>query len=71
MADTQRRLYDLGIFGQVDMAIQNPGRQEQRKYVIYDMDEAKKYSFDWASAPKSPVSAAARPASMCPEGHRL
>ena len=46
MADTQRRLYDLGIFAQVDMAIQNPDGQEQHKYVIYDMDEAKRYMFD-------------------------
>ena len=46
MADTQRRLYDLGIFAQVDMAIQNPDGQEQHKYVIYDMDEAKRYAFD-------------------------
>jgi outer membrane protein insertion porin family len=46
MADTQRRLYDLGIFAQVDMAIQNPDGATQRKYVIYDMEEAKKYTFD-------------------------
>jgi outer membrane protein insertion porin family len=46
MADTQRRLYDLGIFATVDMAIQNPDGQAQRKYVVYDMEEAKKYSFD-------------------------
>src|SRR6185295_2517775 len=46
MADTQRRLYDLGIFAKVDMAIQNPDGQEQHKYVIYDMDEAKRYTFD-------------------------
>ena len=44
MAETQRRLYDLGIFAKVDMAIQNPDGQAQRKYVVYDMEEAKKYS---------------------------
>ncbi len=33
MADTQRKLYDLGIFSQVDMAIQNPDGDEDRKYV--------------------------------------
>ena len=42
MADTQRRLYDLGIFATVDMAIQNPDGKTQRKYVVYDMEEAKK-----------------------------
>jgi outer membrane protein insertion porin family len=46
MADTQRRLYDLGIFSTVDMAIQNPEGNTQRKYVVYEIDEAKKYSFD-------------------------
>ncbi len=46
MADTQRRLYELGIFAEVDMAIQNPDGATQRKYVVYDMEEAKKYSFD-------------------------
>jgi outer membrane protein insertion porin family len=46
MADTQRRLYELGIFAQVDMAIQNADGATQRKYVVYDMEEAKKYIFD-------------------------
>ena len=46
MTDTQRRLYELGIFAQVDMAIQNPDGATQRKYVVYDMEEAKKYIFD-------------------------
>ena len=44
MADTQRRLYDLGIFSQVDMAIQNPDGQEDRRYVLYDLAEASRYS---------------------------
>ena len=46
MADTQRRLYDLGIFATVDMAIQNADGETQRKYVVYDIEEAKKYSID-------------------------
>jgi len=46
MADTQRHLYDLGIFATVDMAIQNPEGNTQRKYVVYQIEEAKKYSFD-------------------------
>ncbi|HTA42438.1 MAG TPA: POTRA domain-containing protein [Bryobacteraceae bacterium] len=44
MADIQRRLYDLGIFSQVDMAIQNPDGVEDRKYVLYNLDEARRYS---------------------------
>ncbi len=44
MTDTQRRLYDLGVFAKVDTAIQNPDGETERKYVIYDMEEASKWS---------------------------
>ena len=44
MAESQKRLYDLGVFARVDMAIQNPDGAENRKYLIYDMDEARRYS---------------------------
>jgi outer membrane protein assembly complex protein YaeT len=44
MADSQKNLYDLGIFSQVDMAIQNPDGDEDRKYVVYDLEEARRYS---------------------------
>jgi outer membrane protein assembly complex protein YaeT len=46
MADTQRKLYDLGIFSQVNMAIQNPDGDEDRKYVVYDLEEAHRYSIN-------------------------
>ena len=44
MAETQRRLYDLGVFAQVNMAIQNQDGETERKYVMYDMEEARRYS---------------------------
>jgi len=44
MRDTQRELYDLGVFARVDTAIQNPGGDTSEKYVLYDMEEARKYS---------------------------
>lgn len=44
MAETQRHLYDLGIFASVDMAVQNPDGDSQRKYVLYEMEEASRYS---------------------------
>jgi len=44
MADTQRKLYDLGIFSQVDMAIQDPDGDEDSKYVMYNLQEARRYS---------------------------
>jgi outer membrane protein insertion porin family len=42
---TQRRLYDLGIFARVDMALQNPEGQEQDKYMLLDVEEARRYTF--------------------------
>jgi outer membrane protein insertion porin family len=44
MVETQRLLYDLGIFSAVNMAIQNQPGDIQSKYIVYQMDEAKKYS---------------------------
>lgn len=43
---SQKRLYDLGIFARVDTAIQNPGGLEEAKYVLFEVEEAKKYSFN-------------------------
>lgn len=44
--DSQRRLYDLGIFARVNTAIQNPDGDEDEKYVLYDIDEARHYSMN-------------------------
>jgi outer membrane protein assembly complex protein YaeT len=44
MTETQRKLYDLGIFSKVDAAIENPEGDIQRKYVLYQMYEASRYS---------------------------
>ncbi len=44
MIETQRRLNDLGIFAKVDMAVQNPDGDEPAKYVLYQVEESKKYS---------------------------
>jgi len=44
MAETQQRLYDLGIFARVNVAIQNPEGDTANKYVLYQMDEANRYS---------------------------
>ncbi|MGH9558845.1 MAG: POTRA domain-containing protein, partial [Bryobacteraceae bacterium] len=45
MAESQQRLYDLGIFAKVQTAIQNPDGDEDNKYVLFDVDEANRYSF--------------------------
>ncbi|HUK16999.1 MAG TPA: POTRA domain-containing protein [Bryobacteraceae bacterium] len=44
ISDTQRRLYDLGIFARVDAAVQDPDGATEQKYVLYDLEEARRYS---------------------------
>lgn len=46
IVETQRRLYDLGIFAKVDVAVQNPDGRERDKYVLLQVEEAKKYSLN-------------------------
>src|SRR5260221_7481160 len=41
----QRRLYDLGIFAKVDIALQNPQGKERDKNVLYRLEEASRYSY--------------------------
>jgi outer membrane protein insertion porin family len=47
MLKTQQRLYDLGIFSQVDTAVQNPDGTERQKNVLVDVQEAKRYTFNY------------------------
>jgi len=42
--EAQKRLYDLGIFARVDTAIENPDGESQHKYVLYDFEEANRYT---------------------------
>jgi len=44
IAASQQRLYDLGIFSKVQAAIQNPDGDEDQKYVLFQVDEASRYS---------------------------
>jgi len=44
MLETQRRLYELGIFARVDTALQDPQGEEPDKYVLLDVEEARKYT---------------------------
>jgi outer membrane protein insertion porin family len=45
MVDSQRRLYNLGLFNEVDMAVQNPEGQEPAKDVLFNIQEAKRWTF--------------------------
>jgi outer membrane protein insertion porin family len=40
----QQDLYDLGVFSRVDTAIQNPDGDTDHKYVLYNFDEANRYT---------------------------
>jgi len=47
MLDSQQRLYDLGIFNAVDMAVQNPEGDESHKNVVFQLAEARRYTFTY------------------------
>ncbi len=47
LLESQRRLYDLGLFKQVDTALQNPEGTEPRKNVLVTTREAERYTFDY------------------------
>ena len=60
MLDTQKRLYDLGIFSQVDTAVQNPKGDEPEKNVLVQMCRKPSATpsttaLDWNSRPASPA----------------
>jgi outer membrane protein assembly complex protein YaeT len=47
LLDTQQQLYNLGIFSQVDTAVQNPDGSEPSKNVLVQLREAKRYTFNY------------------------
>jgi outer membrane protein insertion porin family len=47
LLDTQSRLYELGIFNQVDTAVQNPEGSDPQKNVLIQVQEAKRYTFTY------------------------
>ncbi len=46
---TQQKLYDLGIFSQVDTAVQDPEGVQPRKNVLVSVQEAKRYTFNYGA----------------------
>jgi len=44
VTETQRKLYDLGVFARVDAAVQDPDGDTDSKNVVYQLDEARRYS---------------------------
>jgi len=49
MLETQQRLYDVGIFSQVDTAVQDPDGTQPRKNVLVQVREAKRYTFNYGA----------------------
>jgi len=49
LLDTQSKLYDLGIFSQVDTAVQNPEGTDPQKNVLVQVQEAKRYTFTYGA----------------------
>ena len=47
IAQSQQKLYNLGIFAKVQTALQNPDGKEDSKYVLFHLDEARRYSFNF------------------------
>ena len=47
MLESQRNLYNLGLFNEVDTAIQNPDGTESHKNVVVAVRETKRYTFDY------------------------
>lgn len=47
LLNTQSRLYNLGIFSQVDTAVQNPAGTDPQKNVLVQVQEAKRYTFTY------------------------
>jgi outer membrane protein insertion porin family len=41
--EIQKRFYDLGVFARVDTAIENPDGDTDRKYILYNFEEANRY----------------------------
>ena len=42
--ETQRRLYDLGVFNRVDLAVQNPDGDEDRRTMLLQLEEAGRWT---------------------------
>ena len=47
LLDTQRRLYDLGVFYAVNLAVQNPDGQARYKDIFLQFEEARRWNFTY------------------------
>lgn len=47
IADTQRRLYNLALFSEVDTGVVNPNGSQSRKDVLLNLTEAHRWTYDY------------------------
>lgn len=47
LTETQRNLYDFGLFNQVDVAVQNPGGAQSHKTVLVQTTEARRWTLTY------------------------
>jgi outer membrane protein insertion porin family len=47
LQDTQRRLYNLALFNEVDTAVVNPNGEQQNKDVLLNLHEAHRWNYDY------------------------
>lgn len=45
--ESQTNLYNMGIFNEVDVAVQNPEGNDTRKDVLFDIKEARRWTFNY------------------------
>jgi outer membrane protein insertion porin family len=73
VVETQRKLYNLGIFSRVSIAPQNPDGEDEKKTVVVMVDEARRYTIAYglgfeAQRLGSSTSATAEYLSFAPRG---
>lgn len=47
VVDSQRKLYDLGIFNEVNTAVQNPDGEAPFKNLLFNLKEARRWTFNY------------------------
>jgi len=63
---SQRNLYDLGIFNEVDVAVQNPEGDDTQKNMLFDIKEARRWTFNYGFGFE--VQTGSEPNSSLPQG---
>ena len=66
MFASQRNLYDLGVFNEVDVAVQNPEGEDTQKNMLFDLKEARRWTFNYGFGFE--VQTGSEPNSNLPQG---